>query len=252
VRPVLIQFGDFALPSYGFMLVVSFIAAIIFVRRVAKKNNISPSIIENLAFYIMLGVVVGGRILYVIFHWPQYQHDILGIVRIWEGGMMFFGGFIGGLIAGIMYLKHEKIAILRVGDLIAPAIGLGEFFTRIGCFLNGCCFGIPSDLPWAIRFPDECVAGNSPVAAFTLHPTQLYSSLFGLALFLFLWRRLNKIHKTGEIFAQYLMFSGIFRFGVDFVRYYEDGANFWINQIIALATVIVGAIIFLRVINKKA
>ena len=251
MRPVLIQIGEFAIPSYGIMLVVSFLFAIWFAKRYAKKFNISTIIIENLAFYLMLGVIVGGRFLYVIFHWSQYENDLLGIIRIWEGGMMFFGGFIGGFLAAMFYLRKEKIPILQIADIIAPAIALGQFFTRIGCFLNGCCFGLPSNLPWAVKFPDACVAGASPIGDQTLHPTQLYSSLFGLLLFFFLKNILFKPHRRGEIFAFYLTFSGCFRFGIDFIRYYEDSANFWINQVVAIGLVAVGIIILIKASSKS-
>lgn len=251
MRPVLIQIGDIAIPSYGIMLVVSFLFAIIYAKRAAKKADIPPVIIENLAFYLMLGVIIGGRILYVMFHWGQYEHDILGIIRIWEGGMMFFGGFLGGFLAGMIYLKKQKISVLQVADIVAPAIAIGVFFTRIGCFLNGCCFGTPSTLPWAIKFPAHCVAGASPVGDLTLHPTQIYTSLFGLALFFFLNNRLNKPHSRGEIFSFYLMFHGAFRFGINFIRYYEDSANIWINHVIALALIIVGAVIYIISSQKQ-
>ena len=249
MRPILFRIGEIGLPAYGFMLVISFLVAIFLVKRFAKKFNVPASTIENLAFYVMVGVIIGGRILYVIFHWSQYENDLIGIFRIWEGGMMFFGGFLGGVCASLIYLKRERIPILLVADIIAPAIALGEFFTRIGCFLNGCCFGIPSILPWAVKFPEDCVAGGSPLADFTLHPTQIYDSLFSLALFFFLTSRLYKSHKQGTIFALYLIFSGAFRFGIDFIRFYEDSANFWINQIMALGLVIVGLFIFSRAIT---
>ena len=251
MRPILIEFGGIALPSYGIMLAVSFISAIIYVRKAAKKFDISPIIIENLAFYLMVGVIIGGRLLYAIFHWQQYENDLLGIIRIWEGGMMFFGGFIGAIFAGFIYLRRQKLSVLKLADIIAPAIALGEFFTRIGCFLNGCCFGTPSTLPWAIKFPSHCVAGSSPVHEFSLHPTQIFSSLFGLALFFFLHRKLRKTHTTGEVFAFYLIFSGLFRFGIDFIRYYENPANFWINQIIALAVALGGIVIYRKILKKK-
>lgn len=164
---------------------------------------------------------------------------------------MFFGGFIGGFLAAVFYLQKEKIPILHVADLIAPAIALGQFFTRIGCFLNGCCFGLPSTLPWAIKFPAHCAAGASPVGDQPLHPTQLYSSLFGLLLFFFLKNILFKPHRRGEVFALYLIFSGGFRFGIDFIRYYEDSANFWINQIVAIGLAVVGVIIFVRASSKR-
>ena len=251
MKPVLIEFGGIALPSYGIMLAVSFMCAIIYVRKVAKKFDISPIVIENLAFYLMVGVIIGGRLLYAIFHWQQYENDILGIIRIWEGGMMFFGGFIGAILAGFIYLRKQKIPVLKIADIIAPAIALGLFFTRIGCFLNGCCFGVPSGLPWAVKFPDHCVAGVSPVGNLTLHPTQLYTSLFGLALFFFLHNRLKRSHGQGEIFSLYLMFHGAFRFGINFIRYYENTANIWINHVIALGLVAVGAVIYLRLLKKK-
>ena len=239
------------MPSYGVMLAVSFICAIIYVRKAAKKFNISPSTIENLAFYLMVGVIVGGRILYAIFHWHQYENDLLGIIRIWEGGMMFFGGFIGAIFAGFLYLRKQKISVLKIADIIAPAIALGEFFTRIGCFLNGCCFGTPSTLPWAIKFPPHCVAGSSPIGEYSLHPTQIFSALFGLALFFFLHRKLKKIHETGEVFAFYLMFSGLYRFGIDFIRYYENSSNFWINQVISVAVTCAGIILYSKILKKK-
>lgn len=251
MRPILIQIGELGIPAYGLMLAISFLFAILFVKKAARRFNVSPVIIENLAFYLMFGVVIGGRVLYVMFHWHQYENDILGIIRFWEGGMMFFGGFLGGLLAGVLYLKKEKVSISLISDIIAPAIALGQFFTRIGCFLNGCCFGKPSTVPWAVQFPDECVAGASAVGELPLHPTQLYSSFFGLALFFFLWNRLSKAHKTGTVFALYLIFSGGFRFGVDFVRYYENSANFWINQVIALGLIIVGIAIYMRALHKR-
>jgi len=251
MRPILIEFGGIALPSYGVMLVISFVCAILYVRHAAKKSSISLILIENLAFYLMVGVIVGGRILYVIFHWHQYENDLFGIIRIWEGGMMFFGGFIGAILAGFIYLRKQKISVLEVADIIAPAIALGEFFTRIGCFLNGCCFGTPSTLFWAIKFPPHCVAGSSPVSQYALHPTQIFSSLFGLVLFFFLNIRLKRSHKTGEIFAFYLIFSGVFRFGVDFIRYYENPSNFWINQVIAIAVAAAGFLLYNKISKKK-
>jgi phosphatidylglycerol:prolipoprotein diacylglycerol transferase len=164
--------------------------------------------------------------------------------------MMFFGGFVGGFLFGALYLRKQGISILEISDLVAPALGLGLFFTRIGCFLNGCCFGKPSVLPWAIRFPPECVAGSSPVAGQALHPTQLYESAFGLALFFFLNNRLRKAMRKGAIFSQFLIFYGGFRFGIDFIRYYEDSANFWINQAIAIGLVVVGVILLLKRAEK--
>jgi phosphatidylglycerol:prolipoprotein diacylglycerol transferase len=252
MRPVLIDFGGIEVPAYGIMLAASFLAALWYVKRNAPRAGISSVIVENLAFYIMLGVIIGGRLLYVVFHWAQYENDLLGIFRIWEGGMMFFGGFLGGFILGAFYIRKQGISVLKIADAVAPALGLGLFFTRIGCFLNGCCFGKPSTLPWAMNFPDECVAGASPVGGLALHPTQLYESIFGLALFFFLNNRLKKPGRLGSVFAQFLIFYGGFRFGIDFIRYYENSANFWINQIIAIGLIVVGAFILFRPARQQS
>lgn len=250
MRPELIRIGDFALPTYGTMLVISFLVGLFLVKRAARKQGIKPAVIENLAFWIMLGVIIGGRLFYVAFHWRDYQ-DIISIIAIWRGGMMFFGSFIGALAAGSLYMRREKIPLLPVMDFVAPSIALGEFFTRIGCFMNGCCFGKPTDLPWGVKFPPHSVAGSSAVGSFHLHPTQPLSSLFGLLLFFFLQRRLGQRHAPGEIFAYYLIASGAFRFGIDFIRYYEDTPNFLVNQIVSLAVVAAGIALLVLVTRRR-
>ncbi len=244
MRPVLIKFDGFGIPSYGTMLVISFIVALFLVKRRAKRFGISPIIIENLAFWIMVGVISGGRILYVLFHLSDFS-DFLSIFEIWNGGMMFFGGFIGAFLAGVIYVRRQHLDVLLLADIISPAIALGEFFTRIGCFLNGCCFGQPTSLPWGVRFPSGSFADIAGLDC-PLHPTQLYSSLFGLFLFLFLQRVLNKGYRRGVVFSLFLIFYGGFRFGIDFIRYYENLPNFIINQIISLMIAVVGTFLLFR------
>lgn len=248
MRPVLIKFDGIGIPSYGTMLVISFIVALFLVKREAKKHNISPVLIENLAFWLMVGVIIGGRLLYVLFHLNEFR-DIISIFEIWNGGMMFFGGFIGAFIAGVIYVKKQNLSISLLSDIISPSIALGEFFTRIGCFLNGCCFGTPTELPWGIHFPNGSFADRAGLDC-AIHPTQLYSSLFGLLLFFLLQRMLHRPHSRGSIFAYFLIFYGGFRFGVDFVRYYENISNLLINQLISIIIVIAG--IFILIKTKRA
>lgn len=248
MRPVLIKFDGISIPSYGTMLVISFIVALFLVKREAKKHNISPVLIENLAFWLMVGVIIGGRLLYVLFHLNEFS-DIISIFEIWNGGMMYFGGFIGAFIAGAIYVKKEHLSISLLSDIISPSIALGEFFTRIGCFLNGCCFGIPTNLPWGVHFPKGSFADQAGLDC-PIHPTQLYSSLFGLLLFFLLQKMLHRPHPRGSIFAYFLIFYSGFRFGVDFVRYYENMANLLINQLISIILVIAGIVILIK--TKRA
>lgn len=245
MRPILIKFDGFGIPSYGTMLVISFIVALFLVKREAKRYNISPIIIENLAFYLMLGVIIGGRFLYVAFH-PSEFKDIISIFEIWNGGMMFFGGFIGAFIAGAIYTKRQNLSIALLGDLVSPSIALGEFFTRIGCFLNGCCFGRPTDLPWGVHFPPGSFADRAGFDC-AIHPAQLYSSLFGLFLFFFLQRMLHHKHHRGSVFSLFLILYGGFRFGVDFIRHYEDLGNFLVNQIVSIIIILTGVAILIKI-----
>jgi phosphatidylglycerol:prolipoprotein diacylglycerol transferase len=247
MRPILIRFDGFGIPSYGTMLVISFIVALFLVKREARKHNITPVVIENLAFWLMIGVIIGGRVLYVIFH-PAEFRDLISIIEIWNGGMMFFGGFIGAFIAGAIYVRKQRLPLTLLSDIVSPSIALGEFFTRIGCFLNGCCFGKPTELPWGIHFPRGSFADVVGLDC-AIHPTQLYSSLFGLLLFFFLQKMLHRPHRQGEVFALFLIFYGGFRFGVDFIRYYENAGNFLINQIVSLIIVVAG--IFFLIRSKK-
>ncbi len=245
MRPLLIKFDGFGLPSYGTMLVISFIVALFLVKREARKHNIAPVLIENLAFWLMVGVIIGGRLLYVLFHLSEFK-DVISIFEIWNGGMMFFGGFIGAFVAGAIYVMKQKLSLTLLSDIVSPSIALGESFTRIGCFLNGCCFGLPTDLPWGVHFPRGSFAYHAGLDC-SIHPTQLYSSLFGLLLFFFLQKMLHRPHRQGEVFSYFLIVYGGFRFGVDFVRFYENSANLLINQIISAVIVLAGVVLLIKV-----
>jgi len=238
------------------MLFISFLCGIAVVEHRAKKFGVDPKKITDLALWVLLAVVVGSRLFYVAFHWQEFNHDLIGIIAFWRGGLaglMFYGGFLGGIIAGFLFVYFNKLPVRKLMDAVAPAIVLGEGFTRIGCFLNGCCFGRPTGCALGIEFPLHSPAG----ATFPhqgIHPTQLYSSLAGLLLFLLaLW--LERRHlKDGVLFSILLILYSLFRFGIDFVRYYEDASNFWGNQVVALVLTAIGVallILFLR-LPKKA
>jgi phosphatidylglycerol:prolipoprotein diacylglycerol transferase len=249
--PTILKIGGIHIYSYGLMLFISFVVGIWLVERRAKKFGVEPKIITDLALWILLSVVVGSRLFYVAFHWNEFKDDLIGIIAFWRGGLaglMFYGGFLGAIIAGLVFVKVRKLPVLKLLDAAAPAIVLGEGFTRIGCFLNGCCFGKETASFLGMRFPLHSPAGASCGGA-PVHPTQLYSSaagflLFGLALLL----ERRKL-KDGVLFAVMLILYSLFRFGIDFVRYYENASNYWGNQIVALVLTAVGVVLlflFLR------
>jgi phosphatidylglycerol:prolipoprotein diacylglycerol transferase len=249
--PTLIKIGSFHIYSYGLFLFLSFLIGTKLVEVRAKKFGVKSDSITNLALLTLIMVVIGARLLYVIFHWSEFSNDLVGIIAFWRGGLgglMFFGGFILALVVGILYVRHEKMPVYKILDSIAPALVLGEGLTRIGCFLNGCCFGKPTGSFLGMVFPHHSAAGYTFSEA--IHPTQLYSSLAGFVLFAIALILERKRLKDGVLFGIILVLYSLFRFGIDFVRYYEDAANFWGNQIIALGFFVL-ALIFL-VIRLKS
>lgn len=251
--PIILRLGSLNIYSYGLMLFISFIVGIKIVERRAKKFGVDPKKITDLALVILIAVVVGSRLLYVIFHWGEFKNDLIGIIAFWRGGLaglMFYGGLVGAILAGIIYAKSQRMPLLKMLDAVAPAIVLGEFFTRIGCFLNGCCFGKPTSLPCGIVFPYNSPAGYT-FHNTAIHPTQLYSSLAGLSLFFVaLWLEKRRL-KEGVLFFIIMTLYALYRFLIDFVRYYEDTGNFWINQAISIGFIVLSAIMLFYVNKRK-
>ena len=251
MHPVLFRIGGFTLYSYGLLLLLSFLIGIYITERRARKKRIDPKKISDLGLWILIGAVVGSRFLYVVLHWSEFSSDPIEIIAFWRGGLaglMLLGGFLGALLTGTLYVKRQRLPFLKMTDLVAPALAFGQFLTRIGCFLNGCCFG----KPWSsgIVFPSHCAAGYIFLGE-KLHPTQLYNSLIGLVMFFVLLNIERKRRlKPGMLFGIYLILFGGFSFGIDFLRYFEDQANFLTNQIIYLGLLIIGIIMILTLSKK--
>jgi len=243
--PTILRLGGIQIYSYGLMLFTSFVVGMAIVERRARRFGVESKQITDLALWILLAVVAGSRLFYVAFHWSEFSSDLIGIVAFWRGGLaglMFYGGFLGAVIAGLTFVLVRKLPLLKMMDAIAPAIVLGEGFTRIGCFLNGCCFGKPTDSFLGMKFPPNSAAGAT-FPGLAVHPTQLYSSLAGFLLFLLaLWLERRRL-KEGVLFALILVVYSLFRFAIDFVRHYEDAANYWGNQVVALGLTAVGVVL---------
>jgi phosphatidylglycerol:prolipoprotein diacylglycerol transferase len=240
--PTILSIGGIHIYSYGVMLFLSFMFGIAIVERRAKKFGIDPRKITDLALWILLAVVLGSRLFYVAFHWSEFANDLIGIIAFWRGGLaglMFYGGFLGAILAGLIFVRINRLPLPKLMDAIAPAIMLGEGLTRIGCFLNGCCFGKPTGCLSGMTFPAHSPAG----ATFPyqdIHPTQLYSSAAGFVLFALALILERRRLKEGVLFSILLILYSLFRFGIDFVRYYENSANFWGNQVVAIVLTAAG------------
>ncbi len=144
---------NLVIQSYGTMLVLAFIFGGLLARHNARKIGEDPENISNLLIFAMVGGVVGARIFHVIHFWDTYQDNLLKIFKIWEGGLEFLGGFITASISMIIYARVKKLSIRTYMDILAPALMMGLCFGRVGCFLNGCCYGKMCDKPWGVTFP---------------------------------------------------------------------------------------------------
>lgn len=257
MHPILLELGRFQIRSYGFMLAVSFLLGIWLAGRRAKRFGIDPQKILDLSVIIILAAVVGSRLLYVAFHLDQYRNP-LDVFALWQGGATFYGGFLLAMAASYWWVQRNGLSFLTMADVMAPSIALGLVFTRIGCFLSGCCYGKPTDGPLGVVFPPDSPAGSAAMALaqqmgrdhVALHPAQVYSSIKGLVIFVLLMALQPKLTKKGSTFGLLLVLYGIGRFIVDFFRMYEDNARILFglsfNQVISVVLVAIGCYLLLR------
>jgi len=262
MHPVLIKIGWFTIHSYGFMLALSFIMGIYVAKRRASKFHIKPNQILDLSVYIILGAVIGSRLLYVAFHLDEY-HNILDMFALWEGGATLYGGLILTILLAYIFTAKRRLNFLDIADVMSPSIALGIMFTRTGCFLSGCCYGKPTSMPWGIHFPNTCAAGyyelhmeeTLGLPLIKLHPTQLYAAFYGLIIFLLLLLFERYVRKRGATFGAFLLLYGISRFTLDFFRYYEANMRVFmgltLNQVLSAGLMILGLILLLRKVDRR-
>ena len=220
--PVIFRIGTFELRTYGVAMALAFLINIWLGSRRAKKEGIDPDLILGVAFWLIVATVIGGRLAFVLTTWKEnFADNPLEALALWHGGMVFYGGFLGSAIAAVLYISvYRKKWGLPVYDILAPYVGLGYAIHRtFGCFLNGCCYGAPTNLPWGVLFPPNHPAHQLYGAQAHLHPTQLYMAINGLIIFFFLvfWRD-NFRKRYGELFGLLFMIYSFNRFIIEFVR----------------------------------
>ena len=254
--PVAIHLGPLAIRWYGLMYLLAFAQFLLLGRwRIrTQPGAISSEQLDDLLFYGMLGVIVGGRLGQVLFYEPgHYLANPLEILAVWKGGMSFHGGFLGVLAAMALWSRKHRIAWLTVTDFIAPLVPLGLAAGRIGNFINGELWGriaAPS-LPWAMIFPQ---AGDVAPR----HPSQLYHvALEGIALFIILWLFSRRPQPTGAVSGAFLIGYGTFRFVTEFFR--EPDAGIFgqsyivsMGQWLSLPMVVAGIALLVTARRRKA
>jgi phosphatidylglycerol:prolipoprotein diacylglycerol transferase len=213
-NPILVELGPIRVTWYGMMYVFGFITSYLLVRYQVKKKDFGISLeeVEDLYFYLILGLIIGARLGYVLFYDLRvYLSNPLEIFAVWHGGMSFHGGLIGVLIATILFCWKNKKSFWKLADLFVVTAPIGLALGRIGNFINGELYGRVTQVPWGMIFPN---GGPLP-----RHPSQLYeSSLEGGVLFLILWMLKDKKHPDGYLLAIFIFLYGVFRFFIEFFR----------------------------------
>jgi len=241
MRPILFEIAGFPIYSYGVMIFFAFLLGIYLAQRQAPKEGFQKDHVYDVAIMTIILALIGARLAYVILNWEHFAQNPGEILAVRRGGLTFYGGFIAPLIGGFFYARIKRISMLKFLDFISPYIALGYGITRIGCFLNGCCYGVPTDSFLGVVFP--------AVDNISRHPTQLYSVIAMLIVFFVLVFMRRKKRPRGVVFFSFILFYGVYRFLVEFFRVPQPG--YWgltLAQNIALPVILLA---FIFIIFKR-
>ncbi|MDA8233574.1 MAG: prolipoprotein diacylglyceryl transferase [Clostridia bacterium] len=235
--PVLFQMGGLSIYSWGASLAVAVLVGTYLAAKEARRHDIDGSKIMDLVLAVVVGGLVGGRLFYVlVYDLQNYLANPLDIFRLWEGGLVFYGGLIGGVGAGFWYVRRANLPFWSMADLVAPFLALGYGIVRLGCFANGCCYGKPTEGSWGVIFPH--------LDDIARHPTQIYSSLTAFLLFGFLHYLLRNKKFNGQVFLVYVILYGIIR---SFIEAFRENLAVWGSVTVAQLVsglLLVGAALF--------
>ncbi|MBZ0264997.1 prolipoprotein diacylglyceryl transferase [bacterium] len=255
MHPVLIDFGRFKLYSYGLMLFLAFALGIYIAYRRSKRFGIEGNVVLDVSSAMIISGLLGGRLLYVLTHLEEFRGRWLDIINpvqsdgtIGIAGLVLLGGVVLAVVTLVFLTWLKDIPLLRLMDVLAPSLALGIALGRLGCYLNGCCFGLVTDISWAVSFPEGCSA-HSIMGDQHIHPTQLYAFIYNGLLFIFLlWE--EKLPRAFDGRTIFLMFTGygIFRFFNETLRWHEqslhainwDGGFLTISQLVSISLLLVG------------
>ncbi|MGD9162551.1 MAG: prolipoprotein diacylglyceryl transferase [Desulfobacteraceae bacterium] len=251
MHPDLFSIGPLTLHTYGLFVALGFIAGIFVATRLGKTVGFMSNAVMDMGFIIILTGLIGSRIVYIIIEFQHYVANPLDIIKLWQGGLVFSGGLVAVIIAMIFYAKYYKVNIWTISDIWAPAAAIGQAIGRIGCFFAGCCYGKPTDVPWAVIFtnPKSIATLNIPI-----HPTQIYSSLGSFIIFIILIILHSKKKFEGQVFLWFLIFHSTARLFLERFRGDPRGIimtdNLTMTQFIAII-ILIGAVTALFIFKPK-
>ena len=251
IDPVVFSIGPLNVHWYGIMYLLSFTVAWWLGRYRMRQSfrGFNPPMMDDLLFFCALGVVLGGRVGYMVFYAAgELVANPLSLFQLWNGGMSFHGGLIGVIIAMAWYARTCKRRFFEIADFVAPLVPIGLFAGRVGNFINGNLWGLPSEVPWAMVF-----SGNPAAGAVPRHPSQLYEALLeGVVLFVILWWFSRRPRPLMSISGLFLLGYGCFRLLVEFFRVPDQHIGYlafdWLTlgQVLTVPMLIAGAVLLWR------
>ena len=225
--PTLISIGSFDIPTYGVLVATGLIAGLYFAARLGEREGMQRDTVYNLGIYLALAGILGSKLALILQERDYYflnPRQLFSMSTLQSGGV-FYGGLILALLVGWWYTRRKQLPFLKTADAFAPGIAIGHAIGRLGCFSAGCCWGLPTSLPWGVTFTDPHSHATVGVPlGVALHPTQLYESAAELAIFFFLYSQYRKKQFDGQMLGWYLVLYSSARFLVEFLRHHDAEA----------------------------
>ncbi len=214
MHPILIKLGNFELHWYGLLLALGFLVGLWTAARRAKSADIKPEVVWGLGTWLIIGSLLVAKAFHVAIYFDDYRlHFAENPLVMLRSGVVFYGGLTGGIVTTILYADMNKVPLWKLADVLAPSLALGHAFGRVGCFLEGCCYGTRCNLPWAVQYSWAHETHQQPV-----HPSQLYEAAGLLAIATALHWLFPKRKFDGQVWWLYALFYALLRFKVEFFR----------------------------------
>lgn len=268
--PDTFRLGPLHLHPYGVLLALAFLFALWFSgRKIRQRTGVGQPVILDLFQIILISSILGARLFFVAFHWEHFSENPLRIFAIWEGGMTLYGGILLPIVAVWVYVRKQGISYLDVSDGVAPSLAMGIAIGRLGCFLRGCCFGLPTDSSLGMHFPEGSEASEMGrevllshghhfadlPASPLIHPSQLYSAFGALLIFALVLVIEKTVKFRGAMFAEFLTLYGIHRIIMDQFRWYDSvSSGFWgltVSQWVSVGFIVSGMAVWILALKRR-
>ena len=237
--PILLEIGPIKIYAYGFMIAMGICLSLFLIKRNIIRSSINANVMIDFVLSVLFFGIIGSRILFIVLNFENFRYDWMSVIKIWEGGLVFYGGVIFASIMLMILTSIKNIRFFTVSDALVPFLSLTQGFGRIGCFLNGCCWGKPTMVFWAVKFP---------FMSDFVHPVQLYESIFCFALFAYLIILYKKKVFQGQTTLYYFILYAMGRFFIEFYRGDQASILFFLtrSQIMSICIWCIGVALFIH------